>query len=522
MASLIQGFEYDIFISYRQKDNKYDGWVTEFVDHLKRELEATFKEEISVYFDINPRDGLLETHSVNRSLENKLKCLIFIPILSRTYCDSKCFAWNNEFLPFLKIAEKDRFGLNIKLINGNVASRVLPVRIHDLELEDIKLIETHLGTIRSVDFIYKSPGVNRHLRAIEEHPQDNLNKTYYRDQINKLANAIDEIIRSLKIVQIITDEERTLLKEVATPDFLQESGTFLSYKGQIDFNTINLLLKKLKKIPIFENLKKTSAKKVYSILSECLDNISKYSLKKPGLSGIAQPSISLGLQNNKIIIKTSNPVSEEKINNLDRKLKQINDLDEETIRALYDERINQESKTEESGAGLGFILMVLKSGNKIEYKFTRANEGYYYFELQIPVNESIGRKLIIDKTIYSPAVTFDPDKNIFEISGESRPFDVPRFYEILLKWLDEYSLHLNNSNTNQEPIIFNFNFEYYNSLSSKYILDFCKKLANLRIDGKNINIKWHYEEDDMDMLEAGKEMSRISKFPFEYIQKGLN
>ena len=38
MASLIQGYTYDIFISYRQKDNKYDGWVTEFVDNLKREI----------------------------------------------------------------------------------------------------------------------------------------------------------------------------------------------------------------------------------------------------------------------------------------------------------------------------------------------------------------------------------------------------------------------------------------------------------------------------------------------------
>jgi hypothetical protein len=55
MASLIPGYEYDIFISYRQKDNKYDGWVTEFVDNLKGELESTFKEEISVYFDINPQ-----------------------------------------------------------------------------------------------------------------------------------------------------------------------------------------------------------------------------------------------------------------------------------------------------------------------------------------------------------------------------------------------------------------------------------------------------------------------------------
>ena len=48
MASLIHGYEYDIFISYRQKDNKGDRWVSEFVNNLKWELESTFKEEISV------------------------------------------------------------------------------------------------------------------------------------------------------------------------------------------------------------------------------------------------------------------------------------------------------------------------------------------------------------------------------------------------------------------------------------------------------------------------------------------
>ena len=39
MPSIIQGFEYDIFISYRQKDNKGDRWVSEFVEALKTELE---------------------------------------------------------------------------------------------------------------------------------------------------------------------------------------------------------------------------------------------------------------------------------------------------------------------------------------------------------------------------------------------------------------------------------------------------------------------------------------------------
>ena len=67
MASIIPGYEYDIFISYRQKDNEYDGWITEFVNNLKRELHATFKEDIYIYFDANPIDGLLETHIATHS-----------------------------------------------------------------------------------------------------------------------------------------------------------------------------------------------------------------------------------------------------------------------------------------------------------------------------------------------------------------------------------------------------------------------------------------------------------------------
>lgn len=201
MASLIPGFEYDIFISYRQNDNKYDGWVTEFVANLNKELEATIKDKVTVYFDANPHDGLLETHTVDLSLENKLKCLIFLPILSRTYCDPISYAWNHEFLAFLNTGKLDRFGLNIKLSSGNFESRVLPVRIHDLDAEDIKLVESQLGFIRSIDFIYHSQGVNRPLRQRDDDVIQNVKQLLYRDQINKVANAIDEIIRSLKRAQ---------------------------------------------------------------------------------------------------------------------------------------------------------------------------------------------------------------------------------------------------------------------------------------------------------------------------------
>ena len=198
MPSLIPGYEYDIFISYRQKDNKYDGWVTEFVNNLRKELEATFKEDISIYFDENPHDGILEIHQVDKSLERKLKCLIFIPVISQTYCDTKSFAWQQEFCVFNEFAKHDQFGRDIRLSNGNVASRILPIKIHELEKEDKELLESELGgVLRAIEFIFKSPGVNRPLNSTDKR-EENSNKTFYRDQVNKVANVIKEIITSLK------------------------------------------------------------------------------------------------------------------------------------------------------------------------------------------------------------------------------------------------------------------------------------------------------------------------------------
>jgi tetratricopeptide (TPR) repeat protein len=211
MPSIIEGYNYDIFISYRQKDNKGDKWVSEFVEALKTEIESTFKEEISVYFDINPHDGLLETHDVDESLKEKLKCLVFIPIISRTYCDPKSFAWEHEFKAFVELASKDKFGLKVRLPNGNVASRVLPVRIHDLDITDIKECESVLGgVLRGIEFIYKEPGFNRPLKP-DDDEKINLNKAKYRNQITKVALAIKEIVLGMKKEpsQVVKEKDQT-------------------------------------------------------------------------------------------------------------------------------------------------------------------------------------------------------------------------------------------------------------------------------------------------------------------------
>jgi len=201
MASILPGYEYDIFISYRHNDNKYDGWVTEFVEKLNQELDATLKDKLTIFFDKNPREGLQDTYHVDQSIQHKIKSLIFVPIVSQTYCDEKSFAWAQEFIVFKNESENDTLSRNVKLLNGNVASRILPVRIHDIDVEDVKLLEKELsGSLRSIDFIYRDSGVNRPLRPVDD-DMTSSGKVLYRNQINKLANAIKEIVQGIRVVE---------------------------------------------------------------------------------------------------------------------------------------------------------------------------------------------------------------------------------------------------------------------------------------------------------------------------------
>ena len=126
-------------------------------------------------------------------------------------------------------------------------------------------------------------------------------------------------------------------------------------------------------------------------------------------------------------------------------------------------------------------------------------------------------KIIIEATANTPKVILDPDRMMYEISGESRPKDASKFYFPILQWLDELGEMILKQKDDTALFEFNFKFEYFNSLSAKYILDICKKLSRHSSGGKKISVKWHYEEDDDDMHEVGQEMSRISKLIFEFV-----
>ncbi|MBR6277856.1 MAG: DUF1987 domain-containing protein [Bacteroidales bacterium] len=111
----------------------------------------------------------------------------------------------------------------------------------------------------------------------------------------------------------------------------------------------------------------------------------------------------------------------------------------------------------------------------------------------------------------TPTVVLDKENNIFKISGRSLPEDVVAFYTPILDWLTEYA---------SDPLdktVFDFQLEYFNTASSKLLLDVLLKLEDINSDGHDVLVRWHYPDDDEDMLDAGAEYAEIVDVPFEQV-----
>ncbi len=111
----------------------------------------------------------------------------------------------------------------------------------------------------------------------------------------------------------------------------------------------------------------------------------------------------------------------------------------------------------------------------------------------------------------SPEVILDKSTNEFKFQGKSLPEDVKEFYNPIIEWVEQYAM-----DPNDETVV-EFNMEYFNSASSKQILDILERFALITEKGKKIAVKWHYMQDDEDMEDAGESYADIVDMPFELI-----
>ena len=118
----------------------------------------------------------------------------------------------------------------------------------------------------------------------------------------------------------------------------------------------------------------------------------------------------------------------------------------------------------------------------------------------------------IEGTPKTPAVSFYAETGVIEIKGRSIPENSIEFYRPLVEWLEDYSKNP------QKLTTVNIQLEYFNTSSSKCILDVFKKLESIKKARNDVIINWYYEEDDEDMLEAGEDYESIIRIPFKMIE----
>jgi hypothetical protein len=117
------------------------------------------------------------------------------------------------------------------------------------------------------------------------------------------------------------------------------------------------------------------------------------------------------------------------------------------------------------------------------------------------------------KNFFIPTVSFNAKTGICEISGESFLEDTVEFYRPLIDWVEEY---INNV---RGPIALIIKLTYFNTSTSRSILDILNLLRDYEETGGEIVVNWHFDENDIDMeediddyiIDTGLE---INKIPF--------
>lgn len=101
----------------------------------------------------------------------------------------------------------------------------------------------------------------------------------------------------------------------------------------------------------------------------------------------------------------------------------------------------------------------------------------------------------IADNFYTPSVNFNAENGILEIEGESYLEDTKTFYEPMIDWLKNFITNFSRS------VTFNIKLTYYNTSSSRSLLEMLYVLKNYKENGGELNVNWYYDEDDLDVPE---------------------
>lgn len=131
-------------------------------------------------------------------------------------------------------------------------------------------------------------------------------------------------------------------------------------------------------------------RKVFNIMVEILENVSKYNPGREAEDNYGLPLVILRLEDGKFVLTTGNLISDSRIGELKQKIDDINSFGQNDLKTLFYAALSAQSIETDSTGNMGLISMARKSGGRLEYQFNRVNEEYSYFMLTVRVENTNG------------------------------------------------------------------------------------------------------------------------------------
>lgn len=128
-------------------------------------------------------------------------------------------------------------------------------------------------------------------------------------------------------------------------------------------------------------------------------------------------------------------------------------------------------------------------------------------------------KYFIEETEFTPEISFDVDARKFSFKGVSRPEDVIKFYHPAIEWLKNFNEEV-LSHSNAKYVIpmlhIDFHLSYFNSSSSKMLLQILEIIKKIQEKGIELTIDWYYDASDEQMYDDGMDLSETVDIPFNF------
>lgn len=133
------------------------------------------------------------------------------------------------------------------------------------------------------------------------------------------------------------------------------------------------------------------------------------------------------------------------------------------------------------------------------------------------------QKLYIEQTDLTPEINFSPDENKFIIRGVSSPEDVRALYYPVIEWIKIFVDDIIEGTVRvfhkDSPVRMNINLSYFNSSSAKFLFDIFTELKRLKSTEVPVVVDWLYEDEDLDMREAGSDIAELVEMEFNFVIK---